>query len=170
LIGAGLRVVMTLLIATAVTSSHKTANGLRFTGANRDAMKYRTRDARTQRFASGATAELPADSTSEHLFLRADRCGGRITPPFETHTFGYGDFMRDVRPRDDCAILKFDRPVAQAIDLELWMWRALPRQVTHHSAALSPENALHEYFVTEANFDVGSVIRECGHHGVGESG
>jgi len=31
---------------------------LRFTGANRDATKYRTRDAKTQRFASGATAEL----------------------------------------------------------------------------------------------------------------
>jgi hypothetical protein len=39
------------------------ANVLRFTGANRDAMKYRTRDARTQRFASGATAELAAGWT-----------------------------------------------------------------------------------------------------------
>lgn len=29
---------------------------LRFTGANRDAQKYRTREAVTQRFASGATA------------------------------------------------------------------------------------------------------------------
>jgi len=31
---------------------------LRFTGANRDAMKYRSRRTSTQRFASGATAEL----------------------------------------------------------------------------------------------------------------
>ncbi len=29
---------------------------LRFTGANRDAKKYRTRDEKTQRFAPGATA------------------------------------------------------------------------------------------------------------------
>jgi hypothetical protein len=106
----------------------------------------------------------------EQLLLRADSCGAGITPPFEPHTFGYGDFSRDVGPRDDCAVLKFDRPVAQAIDLELWMRRALPRQVTHHSAALSPKNALHKYFVTEANLDVGSVIREFGHRGGHESG
>jgi hypothetical protein len=46
----------------------------------------------------------------------------------------------------------------------------LARQVTHHSAALSPKNARHKYFVTEANVDVGSVIREFGHRGGHESG
>jgi hypothetical protein len=34
------------------------SNVLRFTGANRDATKYRTRRTKAQRFASGATAEL----------------------------------------------------------------------------------------------------------------
>ncbi len=36
------------------------ANVLRFTGVNRDAMKYRTCDGKAQRFTSGATAELAA--------------------------------------------------------------------------------------------------------------